>query len=368
MRRTILFLPFWGCQAHHRLEVMEPAEVSIPTQVQTLAIVNREVSPLSKRSVEELSGALVDSPRYDIVDQGKAQDAYQAQTSTVGSPLNAKATAAICKATNATGIVSLERFRDGGGWDVTRDIRPVTETQTRTITHEDGTETTQEEEITKDVEFCVATYRGDLGSDWIVYGCGGARHDEYPLGMTANWWAEGKSVSDAKSLVGDVAELERELARDLGRRYLRHISPYNRVLHRRYFRGFNKHLRAGHRSMKIGQIEAARKHWKVASEHHRAKTQAKGWLNLAVVQEHRSNLDRALELSNKAGQVLTQYWVSDYSDQLKSRKEQMERLEAQMAAPAPKSPPPPPVEKPAVKPDTAPDGAPAVKPESAGDE
>ena len=136
----------------------------------------------------------------------------------------------ICKATNSTGIVSLERFRDGGGWDVTRDLRTVTETQTRTITHEDGSETTQEEEITKDVEYFVATYRGDLGSNWIVYGCGGALHDEYPLGMTAAWTAEGLSVSDAKSLVGDSRVGKRELARDLGRRYLRHISPYNQVL------------------------------------------------------------------------------------------------------------------------------------------
>ena len=41
------------------MEVMQPAEVSISTQVQTLALVNREVTPLSKRSVEELSGTLV---------------------------------------------------------------------------------------------------------------------------------------------------------------------------------------------------------------------------------------------------------------------------------------------------------------------
>jgi hypothetical protein len=361
MRRFLLVFPMIGCKAHLQMEVMEPAEVSIPNEVQTLAVVNREVSPLSKRSIEELSAALVDSPRYKIVDQGAAQSSYKEQGGTVGTPLQADATESICKATGASGVVSLERYRDAGDWHYHRDVRTVTETQTKTITHEDGSETTQEEQITRDEEYFVATYRGDLETDWTVYGCKGQHHDDFPLGMIAEWSAEGLSAADAKIMVGDVDELERELAEDLGRRYLTRISPYKSVLNRRYFRGPNKNLRAGHRAIRYGEYEEARKHWKTASESTRTKVQAKGWLNLAVIQENKGNMDRALKLSNKAGKVLDQYWVDDYSQVLSDRLERLSRLEAQMAAP-----PPPPVEVgPASKPEEEEAGA-AVKPEAEG--
>ena len=151
-------------------------------------------------------------------------------------------------------------------------------------------------------------------------------------------------------------------ARDRGRRYLRRISPYSVVRHRRYFRGPNKHLRAGHKAIQIGEYEEARKHWKTASESTRAKVQAKGWHNLAIIQENKGNMDRAVKLSRKAGKVLSPTWVSAYTGALQERMDRLSRLETQMAAPPPKPAPPEVTETPAVKPEEQENGGAAVKP------
>jgi hypothetical protein len=182
--------------------------------------------------------------------------------------------------------------------------------------------------------------------------------------MSAEWSAEGATAGDAKIIVGDTAELDLELARDLGRRYLRRISPYSRVLHRRYFRGPNTHLRAGHKAINIREFEEARKHWKTASESPRAKAQAKAWHNLAVIQENKGNMQRAVSLSTKASKVLSPVWVSMYTDELQERMDRLSRLEAQMAAPAPKlAPPAEVVETPGLNPEGQESGA-AVKPDA----
>ena len=77
-------------------------------------------------------------------------------------------------------------------------------------------------------------------------------------------------------MVGDVEVLEADLAEDLGRHYLRRISPYEARLHRRYFRGPNRHLREGHRLAQSGQMEEARLAWRTASELERPREALEG--------------------------------------------------------------------------------------------
>ena len=105
-----------GCAARIPLDVMEPAEFTVPSSVQRLALVDRAPSDHSFKVLYALRESMSDGPRFELVANEAAQAAFTAASPVVGQPVSGEQAAAICADTSATGIVSLDTLRVNHDW------------------------------------------------------------------------------------------------------------------------------------------------------------------------------------------------------------------------------------------------------------
>ena len=66
MRWMALFLAT-GCATHVPIDVMEPAEYTVPASVARLALVDRAPSDYTFKTLYSLRESLADGPRFELV-------------------------------------------------------------------------------------------------------------------------------------------------------------------------------------------------------------------------------------------------------------------------------------------------------------
>jgi hypothetical protein len=323
--RLLIPLFFIGCATHVSLDVMEPAEINVPAPVQRLALVDRAPSAHSFQVLYGLRDALAEGPRFEVVANEAAQAAYAAGRATVGQSLGGLASAALCKKTGATGIVSLESVEVDDRWDWSERFEERSESQL--LKREDGS--SESVEVVKMVTVQQATLVLDSTSVWELLDCEGNSQDKHTVTLQQKRYGEGDTRADAQLNTGSVDRLQRAMMGDVSRAYRSRISPWNSMVTRRLFRGGNRDIRAGRKAAVAGDWSNAYKRWKATAKKGNSDS-PRAWVNLAVLNERKGNLTIALKYARRAASAMNKGWVHAYVAKLEESIEKKTRLGEQL--------------------------------------
>ena len=102
-----------ACSPSITFQITNPAEVKIKKEIQRIAPIDREESGPSREAIDAFMNGLEDvrNPRFAMISRAASQQAFSNKSSTVGQPITREQARKICKDTEATGIVSLEKMR-----------------------------------------------------------------------------------------------------------------------------------------------------------------------------------------------------------------------------------------------------------------
>lgn len=329
LNKALPILAMLGCAGKVHIQVMEPAEISVSQKVKTLALVDRQSNRHSFRVMYALREGIAAAPRFEVVDNAAAQNSLTRQSPATGKGLSKSAARAICRDTQATGIVSLAHFVIDDSWDFTWRTEAVTETQTITKTV-DGESIEEEVEVTRDVVVHEATFQVKLDTRWTLYDCDAQVLDTHTMADAGIWSGEGSSRSDAKLETGEAKKLRAQLLGEVGRKYRSRISPFTRQVQRLYFRRGSSELRRAHSDVQAGRWDAAHKLWETAADDSSSKTQAKAWHNLALYYENKGDLQKAHTYAKRAAAVLGKDWAKRYPKAIEERLVDDARLKEQL--------------------------------------
>lgn len=319
-----------GCQPSVTLAYMRPAEVALPPEVRTVAVVDRARTPESGVAVDALVDALAASPRLEVANPAAAADALAGVKVAVGAPLDAAATAHLCAGAGATGVVSLERMRLVGEWRYDTWTEAVTETVSVKPADCDDCEA-KEQEVTRDEPRVRATWEAGLTGAWAVHGCDGTTFSVKELSFGDALVGEGSHETLARMDAGEPAELARRLASEAGVAGAEHISPHEVTVERVYYRAGSPDLAAGHRAVRAGDWDEAERRWKAAADAGEGVVEGKALFDLALAAERRGDLGEAHSLARKAKELLgDRDEVVAYVDTLGKRRLLAGQLEKQM--------------------------------------
>ena len=316
-----------ACTKTKRFDITIPAEINIDQNIKVLAPVNRENSDESDRSINELIRNMSDArnPRFSLIDQKRAQSAYTSSNVESGKVLTQAETEKICKRAEATGILSLEKFRYDKDWSFS--TYQTTKEKRRTIT-EDGKE--REQVITEDVTMHRASFSIDMNSDWKIYSCDGEVIDNNRKVSNKDLSAEGESRSDAKSAIGETEDIIEEMSKSLGMQYFRRISPYEISVQRKYYPSGHAKIKSGNEALDEGNYAGAESLFRQASKEATKKNKGKALYNLAMALEIMDRIDESLESALDANRYLQNDMSQTYVDILRKRKKDRDELNQQL--------------------------------------
>lgn len=322
----LLFMTL-ACTKTKRFDITIPAEINIDQEIKVLAPVNRENSEESDKAINELIRNMSDArnPRFALIDQKRSQSAYTSSNVESGTVLTRAETEKICKRSEATGILSLEKFRYDKDWNFS--TYQTTKERRRTIT-EDGKE--REQVITEDVTMHRASLSVDMNSDWKVYACDGEIIDNNRKVSSKDLSAEGESRSDAKSSIGETDDIIDEMAKNIGMQYFRRVSPYEISVQRKYYPSGHAKIKAGNEALDEGNYAGAESLFRQASEESTKKNKGKALYNLAMVLEIMNRINESLEAALDANRYLKNDMSQTYVDVLRKRKKDLDELKKQL--------------------------------------
>jgi hypothetical protein len=326
-----------GCAtAGINIQVLVPAQISVPADIQMLALVNRyrpekgqgalnviegaltgENIGQDRRSAEAalggLTNALAGSPRFTIT-----RPAIELKGTGRGDfpdPLPLAEVSDICAKSNAQALVTIEAFDS----DQNIQTNPV---QRERKTKEGNVEKYTVWQAQKSINVTVG---------WRMYEAkSGALVDEFRMYETVRFSAEGNTQSLATNNLPQGEAVTQEIGRVTGSKYSQRISPTWLWVNRMYYKTGNDQLKAGKRCVKFKDWEGAETQWQNALADPKLKNQGRAMYNLAFAAEMRGDLDEALKNANEAGQKYQNRKALDYSYTLRQRIADQQRLEQQM--------------------------------------
>jgi len=339
-----------GCATHVRIRVLEPAQVSVPHHIQTLAVIDRshasgtgqlilgvleagltgEQIGVDRSGREEAVRGVVEvlsaSPRFTVI-QPLTNPAY-VEPDLFGRELSWPTAQRLCQRAGCQGIVSLELFDS--------DSRLTYDTTTEETTDDKG------KTVKRTVH--IVDRDTDVQAMWRLYDATGTLLiDSFTTGRLQDSQRESaESRSAAETRLNDLAGIVSHMGRSLGQEYGRRIAPtYVFVSRALYGRG-DPMLKEARTRVNAGDWKGARALWDQLATASDPDVRGRANYNLALALEVEGELDAALELVRKAATDVNKGRVRRYIEILQFRIADRARLQQQMAAPpAPPAPPPP---------------------------
>lgn len=327
MSLALIPLVLIGCMGHARIVYLQPAEIALPPVVETLAPVDRIGTPTSDLALQEFTDTLALSPRVKVVDRRVAQQAYAGSPSMVGAEIPLDTLKEICSKTKATGVVALETLQNGEAWGLDR--HPEVRKETVTVT-DPATGAAKTSEVSRTVEVFRATVNVNVTTLWRTYDCAGQMLDRFDVGGAEAASGEGDSESAARGNVPPIPDLMNRAARQAGASYARRIAPYQVEADRLYYKGGSKEIKAGRKAVEVNDWTQAQTQWETASSSSKDKVKGKAFYNLAVAAEQAGQIKKAIELAEKADNLLSNKKTAAYVAVLKQRQKDKARLKDQM--------------------------------------
>jgi len=317
-----------GCVPMSELEiqVMDPAEVTFPLEVQQLAFLDRSVFPhlyhhdSSKWSIEEYNildtimgnwifkgvrATMMGSPLFDV-DTIKIIRARRMDTAMFLEPMTSAEMLHLRSIHSANAVISLEYYH-------VRDNAHV---------------------INNHIEFLDGAYLGLYTTTvWRIYDMNRVSViDEFALRDTVDWIAYDETVQSSINQLPQIVDALREAGYNLGLRYGHRISPAWMDALRYYYGSGSKGMRMASKKAREGDWQAATDIWKSIEYGENQRFAAKACFNMAVACEMEDQLILALDWAIKSYAIRQKPLTNDYIQLLKRRYEKTKQLQKQLPA------------------------------------
>ena len=308
-------LHFLGCSGSYRLvefEVLEPAPIEFPDQVELLLITNRlpqhhnflDSSGISKLSKQQL--LILDTLITKNIFRGLNEVLKQSPIASFQSP-----------------VWSSERPTEL----LDADYMALTKREVSGLCNENKTDAVISLEwCTFKMEFYCSrfeedaiylVYRTILQTNWNIYlPANPLPFHEYHLVDTLYYSA---NYEDASSPNSSVSEAVRDISYESGFNYGCLLTPVWNITNRNVFSGGNPYLRNGARDTKKGEWDRALKEWIYLSNSGDNTEIAKSFHNMAIYYELEDNLDSASHLINQAVLYDTLPLIKGYQEEINDR-------------------------------------------------
>lgn len=337
----VLFVAFpsllSSCMSATLLEVIKPADIDVPFEIECLSIILRNEAPkgsrksanwegfvsgeskrLDQKSAEFATTGLIlelsKSPRFTIKQFVSNETFYGTGTLKMAEPLNWEVVELICTKNNSQGLIVVETFDS----DVDRDVIP--KEVTKNSGGERVTETVFDSNIRAKVSIGWRIYYPNQKKIIDVY------DDDASFKESSSWGTE----RDANNDLMRIESLVKKGAESLGAKYARRISPSNVKLTRYFYSRGSSELKRAKNSMFTKDYNTAIEIWE--SEFYSAnklKIKGRNAYNLAVGFESKSNYEMAIKWAKESIEVGNKK-AKGYLIQLGSRIQDEARLKRQM--------------------------------------
>jgi len=333
-----LFL-FGSCTNTVRLQVMRPAVIDVPKDIQALTTANRYKPDKPHRvinvleglisgegigtdrrgaeaSLDAFSNVLMQSPRYKFA--RLAIDLKGTGTANFPDPLPVEEVRRLCQMAKADAIVTIEAFDS----DSRLNYGTVTRRETRNNESVDVIYNTVNAGIRVTVGWRM--YRASDGS--IV--------DQYRMVETINFNREGRTKEEAVSRLPNQESMTQEVGRVTGDLYATRISPAWFWVNREYFGKIKKApgVKMARNSARVNDWEGAARIWKQYTSNPDAKIAKKAMFNMAVACEVLGDLPAAIDWTEKSYKIGLNRALT-YNGVLRQRLFEQERLNNQLSKP-----------------------------------
>ncbi len=328
-----------GCGPAITLRVLEPAAVTVPPHVDTLAVIDRSrpsdagegvlgvlegvvsgeaigVDTEGRHSaLEGLGAGLGNSPRFRVV--RTITNRGEVKSSLFDTDIPWEAAELLCADLGCNGIVALEAFDS--------DSRVEHEVETEEYEDEEGKKRTRKVHVVRRFTHVLAAWRVyDLVQRRVV--------DEARDHSTRrSWRGDGDTEAEAMGELPSQYHTVREVAFESGEHYAARIAPTWVRVRRPYFVTGHDGLRDAKPYVMADDWLAAEQLWHEVREYGDPKARAKAAFNLALACEVDGRLARAVEWASEAVVDLPKPRVRRYLSLLKRRLAEQELLQEQMS-------------------------------------
>jgi len=305
-----LLICLCACSSTNRvyISVKEPAPVTLPEYVKTIAVINR-TTPTEKSKVlnkihrifslesesliKEGSNACVNGLVDELKNDQRIAEVVSVDSTDVSSfgagvfpsPLNWKKIEEICKAANADAVFSLELFDTESklNYSINTISRktilgniPVTEHQVQMLTA--------------------------VKTGWRMYDP--SSHlilDESYLAKNLSFYGRGANPVVAAQVLVSKKEAVKEVGLAAGHLYAARINPFWLRVYREYFvRGKNSGFAIAKRKAQTGNWDEAAQIWFQLTKSNNRKTAGRACYNMAIISEINGDVDAALAWAQKS--------------------------------------------------------------------
>lgn len=339
----LLFLALLGlssCMRTTSLQVLQPAQMTLPEHITTVAMIDRSKPSSGWANVLEgiltgeqigqdrqcrqmamngLTNALTRTPRFLV----KSTGIELTGSKTGGSmphPLDWSEIEKICRDYGANAVVAIESFDS----DNVRTAYPETETR-KDKTGNKYTVTTYKSKMRTSVRIGWRLY--DPKSKIIL--------DEYVTDDFLERTGRGDTERLAMNNLPGQLNVTRNVAFNVGIEYGARIAPIYVNISRAYYskaKGYKDQMRSASRHFVARDIEKATVLWKrvIATASNNKKAAGRAAYNMAVASEVNGNLDLALEWAQKAWTEYGNKKARNYIHEIKRRQHDARKVESQM--------------------------------------
>ena len=326
-----------SCMTSTVLNVIKPADVYIPNDITTFAVVQRNEARKGEKLAKRIEGLfsgegigmdkrsanyalrglilqLSKSPRYMVKEAHTNKQLYGTGTRNMAEPLEWQEVKDICEANNSDALIVVEAFDS----DVSRNVN-----------HRDVTKTVSGGQVTERVYNSKLTVTVEVG--WrIYYPKTQLIVDNYNHEKTNSRRASGATEIQSNANLPEKESVVKLTARQLGEEYGRRISPSRVNLRRSYYGSGNYVFKTGKQKFIEKNYDAAIDIWLNEFETTlNQKAKGKSAYNMAVAYEVKADYQNAIYWAEEAIQNRNKK-AKKYLAILRERVEEERRLEKQM--------------------------------------
>jgi hypothetical protein len=156
--------------------------------------------------------------------------------------------------------------------------------------------------------------------------------DEYTLGRDISSTASGINPAVAASALNGRIEAVKDVSTQAGQAYAARILPYWIRVSRDYFVGGNENFKTAKRKAQSGNWDGAAEIWKLETKDPDGKLAGRACYNMAIISEINGNLDEAIQWAQKSYENYNIRLALNYINILNYRKRQNELLKSQSVA------------------------------------
>lgn len=334
----IFALIFSACKTSHlSIEVLEPAQVTIPPKLKSVVVVNRSLPKDENKVLNIVEGALTgeeifldrnathdcirgatdqlkSAPRYDVRGIPAGVDLRGDGAGSFSVPLSWTIVERICNQSAADALITLEVLDSD-------------------FLFEDAVETREETVDGKKhlYKVFVKTMQVRVKTGWRVYDAKSKMIvDESIYNDYKDWVGEGASPEAALRALPSKEIAVGEAAYYAGRQFGRRISPSWARVSRQYYVKKHPNLELAKASVQVNDWTKATSLWKDIQSFADPEIAGYANYNLAIAAEVQGNLDKAIEYATKAFRDYGNKQARSYIYQLENRKRAQQKLNIQL--------------------------------------